>query len=281
MIIKSRVTGQFVLEVLENFSVDRSLPKHYVPPSQNEYEGFGMKRAFSVGVPFTSEGSDWSGVSLGKIRRRIAEWIFRAPGTRPVRNEPPSGKVDPIEVFGMVRDSVQKIIDYHTRVDKLELAILTAKQAGQTARVEALTKATTLVKYESILLANGTATFLTEAALIQFASLCKKGLSLTWVSNYGNPIPQDVVDKKVAADKLKVFDNYAILHWDPKKEAFSLTERERDAKRDLILFGLIQDSRKLYFVADWKDATDDLDMAEVSRVLGRQPDTIAADPTVA
>ena len=60
-----------------------------------------------------------------------------------------------------------------------------------------------------------------------------------------------------------------------------LTENQIAAKKDPILFGVIANSHKLYFVADWKDETDDLDMAEVNRVLGRQPDVIAADPTLA
>jgi len=145
--------------------------------------------------------------------------------------------------------------------------------------VETLTKATRLVQYESLLLATGFSTFITEQSLIEFADKCQRGLALTWIGNYGNPIPKSVVDRKVEADGVKAFDNYAVLHYDPKGEIFTLTERQIAAKKDPILFGVIQESRKLYFVGDWKDETDDLDMQEVNRVLGRQPGEIPKDPT--
>jgi hypothetical protein len=76
-----------------------------------------------------------------------------------------------------------------------------------------------------------------------------------------------------------VFDNYALLHYDPKAKAFSLTAAQEAAKRDPILFGLIEGVRKLYFVADWKDDECDLTMDEVARVLGHGPGEIGIDPT--
>lgn len=52
MIIKSRVTGKHVLDVFENFSVDRSLPKHAEAEAkrQNSYKNItNMVSSFDDG----------------------------------------------------------------------------------------------------------------------------------------------------------------------------------------------------------------------------------------
>ena len=285
MIIKSRESGKWALEIFINFQTDRKLLKHYIPPPprDKEYDSGTPDVAMMEPKNFQWTTPAWGEAppvaSMGPVKRQLYRWLFTLPGLRMKMPEAPSGDIDPIEVFKEVRDGTKKITNYIERVSKLEDSIQLAKQAGQTARVEALEKARKLVEYESLLLAGGFPTYMTEQALIEFASKCQKGLALTWIGNYANPIPDVVVEKKIEADKLKAFDNYVVLHYDPKGLAFSLTEKQIAAKKDPILFGVIANSHKLYFVADWKDETDDLDMQEVNRVLGHLPDTIPNDPT--
>ena len=107
----------------------------------------------------------------------------------------------------------------------------------------------------------------------------EKGLRLDWVANFGRPIPAEVLARKVEADALKMFDNYVVLHYDPKESAFVLTPDEVARRKDPILFGLLENSRKLYFIGDWKDDQCDLTMDEVAKVLGHQAGEIPEDPT--
>ena len=66
----------------------------------------------------------------------------------------------------------------------------------------------------------------------------------------------------------------------PRREWVGLTEEQKIAKRDPILFGLIENVRKLYFIGDWKDEECDLTMEEVARILGHPTSEINPDPTV-
>lgn len=73
------------------------------------------------------------------------------------------------------------------------------------------------------------------------------------------------------ADKLHVFDNYCILHYDPEKKSYQMTveerERERIKKNDPILFGILRGSRDLYYIADWIDETCDLTLDKFIKTL--------------
>ena len=82
-------------------------------------------------------------------------------------------------------------------------------------------------------------------------------------------IPFPVAEKKDKMDKLKVFDNYCIAHYDPNLEAFKVAELDKAVikKRDPILFGMIEGSRRLYYVADWVTDTDSLTLEELNLVV--------------
>ena len=72
---------------------------------------------------------------------------------------------------------------------------------------------------------------------------------------------------KKDVDERKIFDNYVVLHYDPKENGEKLTKKEKEKKKDPILFGVIKNSKKLYFVADWKDEYCDLTLDEMFKIL--------------
>ena len=47
-----------------------------------------------------------------------------------------------------------------------------------------------------------------------------------------------------------------------------MTKKEKEIKKDPILFGVIKKSRKLYYVADWKDEVCDLTLDKMFSELG-------------
>lgn len=89
---------------------------------------------------------------------------------------------------------------------------------------------------------------------------------MDYIKNYIRPIPEDVIEKKRKADKLMVFDNYCILYYDPENNAISPTVAEK--MEDPILFGMIQGSTNLYYIADWIDEYCDLTLDRFIELSG-------------
>lgn len=299
MIIKSRVTQQYALEVFENFRVDTSLPKYIkttMPVAVNEGSSKAPWRSSVANSPDQSDDwedganittpqiwvnndGDMTVVDPNSKRRRFVRFMEKILRIQKPKKKELHGSVNPFEVLMSVCPSLQGLKDYKDRVEVYDKAIDQALKGGQTGRADNLKRARRLVQQESVLIVAGFKRIISEAQAIEFASKCQKGLRLDWVANFGRPIPDDVLAKKLEADKLKVFDNYVILHYDPQAKAFTLTDEQVRAKKDPILFGVIKDSRKLYYIGDWKDDKCDLTMEEVARVLGHETGEIPEDPT--
>jgi hypothetical protein len=292
MIIKSRVTGKHVLSIFENFTVDRTLPKNKKEQTESNYNNMNIGFSSSDDV----EMSQWSspaffdnvgvknssgGVSFWNRgwRASILSSVEKILGMRK-KPEPTSGNHDPMKILLSVRGSLKEAKDYTGRLTHYDDAIKQAVKAGQKARMEKLVSARDIVKHESLLLATGFKQYMSEDTAIDFALKCQKGLRLDWITNFARPIPAEVIERKVEADGLKIFDNYVVLHYDPREQAFALTKAQEEAKKDPILFGVVKDVRKLYFIGDWMDDECSLTMAEVATVLGRETEQINEDPSV-
>jgi hypothetical protein len=133
-------------------------------------------------------------------------------------------------------------------------ALKEAEDAGQIALKEKLQSQLIINKYESILYGARIYYVIDETMIVDFVKKCKKGLRLDYVKNFIRPIPKQVIERKKMADSLEVFDNYAVLHYDPEMKSYSDTKKdseEKERKKDPILFGLISGSNKLYYIADW------------------------------
>ena len=145
---------------------------------------------------------------------------------------------------------------------------------GQVALKETLFEQLTVNKYESILWASGMYKAVSEEKIVEFAQESQKGLSLDYMSNFSRVIPMEVVKKKIEADKLGVFDNYVILHYDPEAKSYIQTEEEKrkeiERKKDPILFGVIMGSNKLYYIGDWIDEYCDLTFDVLTEKLGQE-----------
>lgn len=288
MITKSRITEKNALSIFENFSIDRSLPKHKTDKNENLYEGGFGNVSFSNSVTsnFFDGDVENSKSEFGGSRKKNRNWKIRilslVEKILNITKKPQSteGKHNPMEILLSVRGSLKEAKDYTDRLQHYDDAIKQAVKAGQKARMEQLISARDIVKNESLLLATGFKQFLSEDTAIDFAVKCQKGLRLDWIANFVRPIPINVTQRKIEADQLKIFDNYVILHYDPRVEAFKLTKEQEEAKKDPILFGVIKDVRKLYFIDDWMDDECNLTMSEVATVLGQKSGEINVDPTV-
>jgi hypothetical protein len=156
--------------------------------------------------------------------------------------------------------------------DHYEKAILQATSLGQTSLVERLKDMVGVVRGEAHLIQMDLKYYVTNGQVCDFyeSSDQDKHLKLTWIKNFVKIIPNDVVEIKDEVDKRGIFDNYVILHYDPNDDATDLTKVEKEIKKDPILFGVINNSLKLYYIADWKDDYCDLTLEGMFEELGEK-----------
>ena len=213
-------------------------------------------------VPNVAEGSN--GEKRGKFN---FEWISKFFKTEE------KFEMSILDFFSQVKLSSKKAqADYVNRVEEYAELLVSANEMGQTALCDKIKEKINLYKYESILHAEGRLYKITEEQIVEFAKKTERGLRLDYIKNFTRVIPSDVQKEKKKADKLKVFDNYVILHYDPLKKNVAPTAKEKEADRkkkaDPILFGVIAESHDLYYITDWVDDTCDLTLDEFVKVMG-------------
>lgn len=185
-------------------------------------------------------------------------------------------KTKPAEVNYVALQDFFKRIPFQNIEQSVELvkyyedALLHVEKTGQTALKEKLKNILSIVRAEIALLDNKMIKFVAEEQMVSLYEKvnANEKLKLTWIKNFIKIIPTDVLKLKEAADNLEIFDNYVILHYDPNNDATNLTEEEVRAKKDPIMFGVIQNSNKLYYIADWIDEYCDMTLEKMFNVLG-------------
>ena len=151
-----------------------------------------------------------------------------------------------------------------------------AKQNNQTALIQKLLDYVKTLQYESILSLSKFNKYLTEEEVAKFYNMAsshekyRTKLCLTYIKNFVKIIPADITKLKKEADELRVFDNYVILHYDYSGTAVEDTKEEKEKKKDPILFGVIKDSKNLYYIGDWVDDYCDLTLDVIIKKLGKK-----------
>lgn len=176
------------------------------------------------------------------------------------------------QFFSSVKNTSQELAIVRDRAAGYESAIESARAAGQQALLESLSEGLNAYRMETQLLAAGMKKYVEEKTIVDFYKQSDRGMRLDWVRNFVRPIPSPVLEHKIKADEIGIFDNYAVLHYDPEAKSYKQTQQEKEAERlrksDPILFGLMKGSRKLYFVGDWVDEYCDLTLEQIADALG-------------
>lgn len=205
---------------------------------------------------------------FGRLKDRLDKWLGK--------NLTPKPELGVIDFFTNVKlESKEGAEVYRDRVSKYLQAIHNAYTVGQTALVEQLLSEMIANKYEALLAAKGVYYAIGEKRVIDFAKKTERGVELTYLKNFVRPIPQEVVDKIMESNGYEVFDNYVIMHYDPKKEHKKETKKEEAKRKDPIVFGVISGSRKLYYITDWIDEHCDLTLEKFVDTLGTTKDEFA------
>ena len=199
-----------------------------------------------------------------------------------LKNALSRGKRKILPVHVAMSDLLQHIELTSTPELEVRLAhILTIEEgmrvAGQYKRADSVKALRTILVEEAAVCAAGFTEYVTEETMVDFLRKSERGTVVDFLRYYEDEMPPEAVEKKLAADKLMVFDNYVVAHYsDMIQKAAAVAEtvsaeaekREREKRRDPILFGLIKNSRKLYYICDWKTETDDLTLEKLEKELG-------------
>ena len=230
----------------------------------------------SYGTPFniqfsSNNNKDNKDEKDGKLKSFFKK-IFKS------KKEEETYEFDAIKFFSLVKaTSKESAFTYKDRVSSYLKALHNSVDMGQTALQEELLKGLITNKYESLLYAEGYYYVIDEETIVDFIKKCEKGLSLDYIKNFTRPIPQNVVEKIQKLNELEIFDNYVVLHYDPKKTAYKETEYERAKRKDPIIFGLIAGSKKLYYVTDWIDEFCDLTLEKFVDTIGIDKESLSMD----
>ena len=182
-------------------------------------------------------------------------------------------EISVIDFFTKVKlESKEGAEIYVDRVSKYLQAIHNAYTVGQTALVEKLLSEMVANKYEALLASRGAYYAISEQRVVDFVNKTERGVELTYLKNFTRPIPQEAIDKVIKANEYEVFDNYVVMHYDPKGEHRAETKKEEAKRKDPIIFGVIAGSRKLYYITDWIDEFCNLTLDKFVDTLGTTKD---------
>lgn len=192
---------------------------------------------------------------------------------------------DAIQFFDAMKTLLKsETLTYASRIKPYIVALKQAHDMGQESLAQNLISAMFINKYESILYAGGIRHKVTEEQVVNFVKKAEKGVRLDYIKNFVRPLPESAVAAKKSADKLMVFDNYVILHFDPELKSFAETQAEEEKKRqkkaDPIMFGLISGSKNLYYITDWIDDYCDLTLDKFVEVAGLNDKDISIDEKI-
>jgi len=295
------ISSTGTLRIFEDFWIDRSLPKHQRPSLSSstskaawsdedmEENGWPVTRQSAlldtpssfrrvVSINGSLRVSDVNLDNDGHLVIHVETWwrksfrwfatIFKAKKVAQGPALEPTPELTIPEFFAAVARTTSELELSAARARGFELALDSARKAGQKALEEQLRDGVAIDRAETQLVSMGLSRYLTEAALVEFVKKCPKGLRLDWISNFTRVVPEEVLAKKVSADNRKIFDNYVVLHYDPQRKAWAETAAEKLARKDPVLFGVLKGSRKLYFVGDWVDEYCDLTLEQIANALG-------------
>lgn len=277
------------LSVLENFVSDRSLPKF---ADEKKRKGAARIRfpgeEFDSGLVGTGDDHDLEMSAEGRMvlspRERhipfFKRFFMRIAEFLGFTFDRVSGRKFTIqEYFSNVKASVKELEIISSRAEGYERALAAAKASGQRALWEQLTDGLRAYRYESQMIAAGITKYVTEDDMIllyklspvtkRYAQRKIGALRLDWIRNYTRMIPPAILAKKQRADELGLFDNYCVLHFDPDGKSFELTNAQKQAKKDPILFGVLRGQKKLYIIGDWIDEICDFDLTALADALGK------------
>jgi hypothetical protein len=274
------ITSSGKLQVFETFIIDRDTN------GKADTELMGINPAPLMSLSDNTFGlvSNESTIVLngngqfvtGQVEKPVQKVSFwgKLLGRKPSPPPPEPKLLTVPEFFSSIKNTTEQLEIVVERAVGYERQIKQAKELRQKALQERLEANLFVVRAEAQLFAIGSKKYVSEETIVDFYKKSEKGLRLDWLANFTRPIPDHAYKAKRAAEDHGIFDNYVVLHYDPQAKSYAQTQQqvkaEIEKKKDPILFGVIRNSRRLYFIADWIDETCDLTLDQLAAKVGSE-----------
>ena len=185
------------------------------------------------------------------------------------------GKIAPELYFTYIKKkfNILERMKLDARIKKIEAAFDEAVEAGQSFLADKILHEYSREIRESIILAKGISRYIEREDLIKYKHKIKEGhISDTLLKDYTRIIPKPILEK---VKSLKdIFDGFVIYHYYEEaiekkvEKKQKITETEKAKLRDPIIFGIIRETNRLYFVDDWEDEFCDLTFDDIVDQIG-------------
>jgi len=195
------------------------------------------------------------------------------------------GKISPQLFFSYIKKKLGFLekTRLEARLQRVEKAFDKAVENGQNMLAEKILTNLCIEMRESKIYSKGIIKFIERADLYKYKNSIKDGhISDTKIKDFTRVIPKNVA-KRINAVK-DAFDDFIIFHyWDEKaaekvEKKEKMSAKEKSAMKDPVVFGIIKETDKLYFVADWLDEYCDLTFKKIVDVIGNE--VISKEPTL-
>jgi len=162
---------------------------------------------------------------------------------------------------------------FKERMEQLEKMADEFGHLGQEAAQDECMRQFMVLMREAAIYACGYEVFLTEKQINKLQDMRLKGdnyMKVTQLKNFARILP-DVVAKKVKdCLEKKLFDEYIICHVDDKAHLDTedeKIEKKKAKERDPVMFGRVEYSSRYYFIIDWIDEMDTLQLKDLIKAL--------------
>jgi hypothetical protein len=180
--------------------------------------------------------------------------------------------IHPILYFKYIKSRIKNISvkDLESMSTKLTKAFDEAVDAGQDVLAESFLREFNRVARELLMVKLGITKYIEYDDIMKFKRSIRDGhISDTKLKDYTRIIPAGI--RKRIKSLTTIFDDFVIFHyWDENaKDVKKMTPEVKAKMQDPVLFGVIAESKRMYFIADWEDAYCDLTFDEIIDFLGK------------
>lgn len=271
------------IELLDDIQIDKNLSKHLVSQSisVSGTSNFNLSGAINnnlnrprYDLVLTEMEYEYGFTKSLWLKFKI--WLYKNFYLRTKKKPGIIGVQELQQFFDNLKNGINELDKENIDgvLENYEFLLNNAKQNKQLALCEKIEDYSVILKNELILSTSEFNKFLDEDDVVEFYEYASKheeletNLCLTYIKNFVKIIPREITELKNKADQLEVFDNYVILHYDYDGNSVADTKEEIEKKKDPILFGVIRNSRRLYYIGDWIDTYCDLTLDVLIKTIG-------------
>ena len=187
------------------------------------------------------------------------------------------GKISPQLYFTYVKKKF-KLLErskLNKRIKIIEKAFDEAVENGQNMLAEKILNNLTLLTRETLIYARGIDKYIERDDFMKYKYQINGGhISDTLLKDFTRIIPKKITAK--VQSLRDIFDDFLILHYYDEKiekkleEKQKMSSEEKSKMKDPVIFGMIKENNRLYFIDEWIDEKCDLSFDDIVDYVGRK-----------